>query len=392
MTEKILFVDDEPNILQSIQRQLHNRFTLQTAGSGDEALRILKEDGPFAVIVSDMRMPGMSGVELLTRVKDSYPETVRLMLTGNADQETAMEAVNNGQIFRFLTKPCPQATFITSLALALRQHRLISAEKELLQKTLMGSVSVLSELLAVTNPLSFSAGLRCRDHVVAITKALHLPNLWQYEIAALMSQIGCVTLPGDILHTVYSGLELTAEEQEMYENHPVIGASLLEKIPRLENVTSMIRLQLKRFDEYPPCMASAEFEEVLTGGQILKAALDFDRHLFRGMGRNEAVELMRSQKSMYNPEILEVLSKLRIEKREQELSLPVAQIGTGMVAAEDVMAKNGVLIIPKGQTITVSLLQGLKNFSRQVGVVEPLRVRIGQSTDSDAAIDAQGSG
>ena len=143
MTEKILFVDDEPNILQAIQRQLRSRFDVETAVSGDEALRILKEKGPFAVIVSDMRMPGMNGVELLTRVRDSYPETVRLMLTGNADQGTAMEAVNNGQIFRFLTKPCPQATLVVSVALAQRQHRLIMAEKEMLQKTLMGSVTVL---------------------------------------------------------------------------------------------------------------------------------------------------------------------------------------------------------------------------------------------------------
>ena len=382
--EKILFVDDEPNILQSIQRQLRNRFTLQTAGSGDEALRILKEEGPFSVIVSDMRMPGMNGVDLLSRVKDSYPETVRLMLTGNADQETAMEAVNDGQIFRFLTKPCPQATFITSIALALRQHRLIIAEKELLQKTLMGSVTVLSELLAVANPLAFSAGLRCKDYVVRVTKALHLPNLWQYEIAALMSQIGCVTLPGDILNKIYNGLELTAEENEMYENHPVIGASLLEKIPRLENVTKMIRLQLKRFDEYTDEMAGEEFEEVLLGGQVLKTALDFDRLMFRGMGRNAAIDLMRDQKKVYNHEILEVISGLRIERREQqELSLLVNQISIGMVATKDVMAKNGVLIIPKGQTITSTLLQGLKNFSRQVGVVEPIGVMVGQAEEEE---------
>jgi CheY-like chemotaxis protein len=381
-TEKILFVDDEPNILQSIQRQLRNRFTLQTAGSGDEALRILKEEGPFSVIVSDMRMPGMNGVELLSKVKDSYPETVRLMLTGNADQETAMEAVNDGQIFRFLTKPCPQATFITSLALALRQYRLIIAERELLQKTLMGSVTVLSELLAVANPLAFSAGLRCKDYVVNIAKVLNLPNLWQYEIAALMSQIGCVTLPGDILNKIYNGLELTAEEKEMYENHPVIGASLLEKIPRLENVTKMIRLQLKPFDEYTDEIASAEFEEILVGGQVLKAALELDRLMFRGMGRHAAIELMRDQKKVYNHEILEAISGLKIERREQqELSLLVNQISLGMVATKDVMAKNGVLIIPKGQTITLPLLQGLKNFSQQVGVVEPIGVMVGQAEE-----------
>ena len=252
MTEKILFVDDEPNVLQSIQRQLRKRFELETAESGDEALKVLKERGPFAVIVSDMRMPNMNGVELLTRIKDLYPETVRLMLTGNADQETAMEAVNSGQIFRFLTKPCPQATFITSLALALRQYRLITAEKELLQKTLKGSVTVLSELLGIAHPLAFSAGLRIKKYMVTLAEALALPNPWQYEIAALMSQIGCITLPGDVLSKVYADQELTPEESEMYAEHPLTGASLLEKIPRLEQVTKMIEWQQKRYDQYTP--------------------------------------------------------------------------------------------------------------------------------------------
>jgi len=257
-----------------------------------------------------------------------------------------------------------------------------------LQKTLMGSVTVLSELLAVANPLSFNAGLRCRDYVASIAKALRLPNPWQYEIAALMSQIGCVTLPDDTLNKLYSGLKLTDEEQAMYDNHPLIGASLLEKIPRLENVTRMIRLQLTRFDKYTEAMVGAEFEEVLIGGMMLKAALDFDRYLFRGMRRNEAVEVMRRQKKMYNPKILDIISKLKIERRDrQELNLTVQQISVGMVAAENIMAKNGVLIIPKGQTITKLLLQGLKNFSLQVRVVEPLRVLIGQSFDSDSARD-----
>lgn len=134
MTEKILFVDDETNILQAIQRQLRKRFDLATAEGGDEALRILKEQGPFAVIISDMRMPNMNGVELLALVKELHPDTVRLMLTGNADQETAMEAVNSGQIFRFLTKPCPPATLITALALALSQYRLITAERSSCKK------------------------------------------------------------------------------------------------------------------------------------------------------------------------------------------------------------------------------------------------------------------
>ncbi len=381
MTEKILFVDDEPNVLQSIQRQLRKRFDLVIAEGGIEALRVLKEEGPFAVIVSDMRMPGMNGVELLSQVKDLYPETVRLMLTGNADQETAMEAVNNGQIFRFLTKPCPQAAFITSLALALRQYRLISAERELLQNTLRGSVNVLAELLGVANPLAFSSGLRLKNYVVTIAEALNLPGLWQFEIAALLSQIGCVTIPGDVLGKVFSGQPLTPEEEEMYRNHPVAGAALLEKIPRLENVTKMIELQQKPFDEYTEELKSSEFEEVLIGAQILTAATDFDRMLYRGLSPHEARVWMNKQHNRYNPEILTFFADLTIDDQKQFLSLNIAQIAEGMIAAEDIHAKNGVLIIPKGQTITRTLLQGLKNFSTQVGVVEPVRVQIGAAAE-----------
>ena len=385
MNEKILFVDDEPNVLQSIQRQLRKRFTLETAESGEEALRLLKDNGPFAVIVSDMRMPRMSGVELLTLVKDLYPDTVRLMLTGNADQETAMEAVNNGQIFRFLTKPCPQAAFVTALALALRQHRLITAERELLQKTLKECVSVLATLLGVANPLAFSAGSRITHSVVAIAASLGLPRIWQYEIAALLSQIGCFSLPAEILSKVYGDKSLSEEEEIMFAEHPRTGAALLEKIPRLEHIAQMIALQMLRFDEFDDALTGEYPEEVLIGAQILKATIDFDRQLFRGMDAGEAIAWMRRQKQAYNPQVLKVLASLPAENREETLSLRVDQVTTGMITVENVTTKGGVLIIPKGQEITGPILQGLKNFATQVGVVEPIRVRVGgpaEETDS----------
>jgi response regulator RpfG family c-di-GMP phosphodiesterase len=379
MTEKILFVDDEPHVLQSIQRQLRKRFELQTAAGGEEALRVLKQDGPFAIIVSDMRMPGMNGVELLAKVKDAYPDMVRIMLTGNADQETATEAVNTGQIFRFLTKPCPPALFITSLALAQRQYRLLTAEKELLQKTLKGSITVLSELLGLSNPMAFSSAVRFKNYVVQLAEILNLPNLWQYEISALMSQIGCVTLPGDVLSKIYLGRELNEDERNMYTNHPAVGARLLEKIPRLENVTKIIAMQQLRFDQYDEELTSKEFEEVLLGAQILKAVTDFDLHMFRGSSSGEALQLMRKEKGAYNQQIIKALQRIKVERHECIVALKVADISIGMTAAEDVVAKNGGLIIPKGQIITWPIMQGLKNFAKQVGVIEPMSMLVGQA-------------
>ncbi|BHH85913.1 HD domain-containing phosphohydrolase [Desulforhopalus sp. 52FAK] len=377
MTEKILFVDDESHVLQSIKRQLRKRFTLEIAEGGAAALKVLEEKGPFAVIVSDMRMPGMNGVELLAKVKDLYPNTVRMMLTGNADQETAMEAVNTGHIFRFLTKPCPPATFITSLALAQRQYRLLNAEKELLQQTLRGSVSVLSELLGIANPLAFSSAGRIKHFVVQLAEKFSLPGSWQYEVAALVSQIGCITLPGDVLNKMYSGIDLSAEEQEMYERHPDVGAKLLEKIPRLENVSRMIALQLLSFEDYTEDFADVEVEEVIAGAQILRVVIDFDRQIFRGANRGEAISWLRKQRDQYNPKYIDALAEIKMNYEVQTISVKVQELTVGMVPIQDVLAKNGAMIIPKGQAISWSLLQGLGNFVKQIGVVEPITVQVG---------------
>jgi len=373
--EKILFVDDEQNVLDSMRRQLRKRFTIRTALSGEEGLRILREDGPFAVIVSDMRMPGMDGIELLKRVKDLYPETVRIMLTGNADQETAIEAVNSGQIFRFLTKPCSTAILVPALALAQHHYRLIRAEKELLQKTLMGSVTVLAELLSQANPTVFSAGQRIKGHAGHVARRMELPNIWQVEVAAMLAQIGCMSLPSDVINKKYAGLDLDEEEQAMWESYPEIGARLLEKIPRLESITTMIRWQQRPFSTYEEEDTDA-FEEVITGSQILKAVIDFDLLRQQGLSKIKAIARMRSLADEYNPDILDLLSSLPVRQQSDILSLPIEDVGIGMIAEEDIVAKNGTLVLPKGQKITWAALQGLLNFKRKVGILEPVRVSL----------------
>ncbi len=379
MTEKILFVDDEENILQSIKRELRKRFEIHTAEGGAPALEVLKNSGPFAVIVSDMRMPIMDGIQLLAKVKDLYPDIVRLMLTGNADQATAIEAVNKGQIFRFLNKPCPTSVLVTAIALALRQYRLLTAEKELLDKTLKGSITVLSELLSLANPIAFSSGLRIKNLVVHLAEQLQLHNIWQFEIAALMSQIGCVTLPNDILNKYYAGQPLDPEEEAMYRNHPQVGSKLLEKIPRLEMVAAIIERQLWPYKAFKEDLELPE--DICLGAQILKIAIDFDSLLHRGYRRIEALlRLEEDEKhALYNPEILEILANLKFEEElEKVIAVDVRGVSVGMIVEQDIMASNDVLIIPKGQEVTWSLLQGLKNFSDQVGIQEPILVRVKQ--------------
>jgi DNA-binding NtrC family response regulator len=132
MVEKILFVDDEPNVLSALKRELRKQFEIETAENGEAGLRTIAAFGPYAVVVSDYNMPGMNGTRFLSNVKKIAPNTVRIMLTGFASLDTAIRAVNEGNIFRLLIKPCPPELLSRALSAAIDQYRLIMTEKQLL--------------------------------------------------------------------------------------------------------------------------------------------------------------------------------------------------------------------------------------------------------------------
>jgi DNA-binding NtrC family response regulator len=180
MSDRVLFVDDEPNVLEGIQRSLRKQVDLQTAGSGAEGLRVLTEAGPFALVVSDMRMPTMNGAQFLAKVREQSPDTVRMILSGQADLQATIAAVNEGHIYRFLSKPCPAEQLLVAIADGLKQHRLITAEKVLLEQTLSGCVTMLIEILGMVSPAASSRASRLQRYTVGLAKALELPDRWQW--------------------------------------------------------------------------------------------------------------------------------------------------------------------------------------------------------------------
>jgi response regulator RpfG family c-di-GMP phosphodiesterase len=248
MTDKILCVDDEPNILRAFERQLRGHFEVVTAQEPHQALQMIAENGPFAIVVSDLRMPDMNGIDFLSHVRQIAPDTVRVMLTGNADLSAAMTAVNEGRVFQFLTKPCPGDMLLRTLEAASEQHRLITAERELLEQTLQGSIGILVEILSHINPAAFSRSHRIRRYVRHMVKQLKLPDAWQYELAATLSQIGCVVVPPEIMEKIHSRRPLSATEQDMFRSQSLLGHKLLAKIPRLEKVARMVAQQESAWD------------------------------------------------------------------------------------------------------------------------------------------------
>ncbi len=362
MSEKILFVDDEPALLQGYQRLLRKEFEVTTAVGGAAALTMIPHLGPFAVVLSDMRMPGMDGIEFLRQVKTLAPDTVRIMLTGVSELQTAIDAVNEGSVFRFLSKPSNKDVLVKTLTEGLAQYRLVCAEKELLEKTLRGTVYVLTEVLSVVSPAAFSRAMRVRHYVQLIVTRLALGNAWKFEVAAMMSQLGCVTLHPDTIETVYTGGELSQEEQLQYINLPRVAGDLLKNIPRMEPISWMIAHQNEELpDDWD--ISKGELRDVRLGAQIIRAALNFDALLRKGHSRLEAAHYLTKTCPGLDKKLVEALLELEPEKSpDGARNLPISRLANGMILDQDVRTENGLLVAAKGQELTSLLLLKLKSF------------------------------
>ena len=255
MNRKVLLVDDDPNILDGFRRQLRKSYELATAVGGAEGLEIFDKEGPFAVVVSDMQMPEMSGIEFLGNVRMKNEHAVRIMLTGNADQKTAVDAVNQGEIFRFLNKPCPTEQLSKSIDAGLEQYRLVTAEAELLSKTLSGSVRVLTQVLSMAMPHAFGLGQEARNLCKEIATRMEIRPTWHIEMAAMLMRIGCVPLPQELLIRHLGAQPLSASEQLLIHESVQRSYELVSAIPRLQEVAELIRDQAASVKDQPSVAA-----------------------------------------------------------------------------------------------------------------------------------------
>lgn len=372
MNNRILLVDDEINLLQSLRRSLRGRYDVTLAEGGPAALELLKSGEEFAVIVSDMQMPELDGVTLLKHAREIFPDTVRMMLTGNVDQETAVNAVNCGAIFRFLNKPCTTENLAAALDEGLRQYSLINAEKQLLSQTLTGSVVMITELIAISNPIAFGRGGRLRGLARRVAEHMQWPDVWQYEVAAMLSQVGSVGSQG----------EKGVSSQQTLKNQAELSRSLVGRIPRLERIASMIGSQ------YQVDGLSELTVPERNGAQLLRIIIDFD--LIQASNSFSATihQMEAGVGKIYDPTIFNGFTEVLLGDMELA-ALPVRELVPRMILEENVVNRNGDILISKDHELTESLIQRLVSFSRNsVGVREPIQVRIPPGCKTPAKADA----
>lgn len=381
MEERVLFVDDDPNILEAYQRKFQHVLHVRTAEGALAGLREIQAKGPFAVVVADMNMPVMNGVEFLKKVREVAPQAVRMMLTGNSDIKIAMDAVNEGSVFRFLTKPCPSKLMAESLLAGIKQYRLVTAEKEVLEGTLEGTAELLIEVLSWTSPDAFGSALQLGNSAKVLAAELGVEDAWEIELAATLSQIGMLALPSEVLEKAGDYMALSSGEKRTLDSVPAIGHELLSHIPRLENVAKIILYQNKCFngDGFPADEVSGN--DIPVGSRILKIAGDYQALRASGLSQVESHNRMKAIEGLYDPVILSAFGKKCLVaathgEKEQFVGISLKELTQGVRLASPIMTSEGRMLVSAGSIISNALLVRLRRYAANSGIKEPIEVLI----------------
>ena len=376
--EKILFVDDEAMALDAIRRQLRNGYHIFSADSAQKALELIKSEGPFGVIVSDRFMPEMDGIQFFLHVQNISPDSTRIMMTGDTQYETALQAVNEGQVFRFLAKPCSQKILQAAIESGLEQYRLVTSHKVLLSQTLQGSIRVLTNMLSLVNRGAYAHSERVKTLASVIAKEMNITSVWQLEVAATLSLIGYVKVPSSIIKKKMNGYMLSLEEEELYQTYPQVGHDLIANIPRLDHIAKTVLYQEKNFDgsgfpEGPVCGQDIPIES-----RIIKAASAFVNWLDRNCKPAGALQRLKNP-AHFDPDVINAMEVvLHLQKRKpvsKSLKVRLADLQPGMIIAKDVRSIDGfALLLKKDQELTEALLQQVQNYHKQNPVVDIIEI------------------
>jgi response regulator RpfG family c-di-GMP phosphodiesterase len=363
---RVLCVDDEERVVQGLVPHLRKEYDVRTALSGAQGLRVLREMDGAAVVISDMRMPEMDGATFLHHVMQFYPDATRMLLTGEPGRDSAIAAVNKAQIFRFLAKPCPPAELKAAVEAGVLQHRMVMTERTVLKETLVGCIKTLVDVLAITNPVAFGRASRIKRLAIDFARTLGREDFWQLEAAAMLSQIGYLSLPGDLVEKLYYGEPLSTEERILAGGAPEATRRLLENIPRLEPVAEILMslngpdLELQQLGEGAVGVAA----------RILALVTDYYDLHSQGQSASAAITRLRGRSARYGVELFQQFTEYLRPEEEPEQSeahkIPLRSVRAGMIILQDVRTEMGTLLVPNGFEVTPIFLERMRHFGPEL--------------------------
>ena len=371
---RVLCVDDEPRVLEGLTLHLRKEYEVHCAGGGAAALQKLRELKQVAVIVSDMRMPGMDGATLLHQVMQNYPAVTRILLTGETGRDAAVSAVNKGNIFRFLTKPCAPDQLKSAIDAGVIHNRLLRAEQEILQETVLGCIKALTDVLALASPIAFSRATAIKRVAMEFAARLDCAEFWQLEAAAMLSQIGYLALPDELVEKFFHGEDITPEEQASANDVSKVAIRLLEHIPRLEPVLQILTA-LNWTDEQVTRLGEGT---IGTATRVLAMTLHYDSLISRGHPLDITVQTLRSRASRYGQALVEQFAEhVGATVAECELrEVALRSLQPGMTLTQDLRTHTGTLLVPRGFEVTPTFIERIRNYGQEF-LAERVMVRAG---------------
>lgn len=359
---RVLFVDDEHRVLDGISLNLRKEYEVHVATSGDRALARLAAVPDIAVVVSDFRMPEMDGATFLQEVISVAPTVTRILLTGEAGVDGARNAVNKGQIFRYLSKPCPPDELKVALEEGIAYHRFLCAERTVMQETLLECIAALMEVLAVTNPVAFGRAKRLKELVGEIANRVGLGKAWQLEAAAMLSQLGFFPESPVLAEKIYYGRQLTVAEEQRAAVVPKNAMRLLEHIPRLEPV-----MQILDAMEWPDDEVTRVGDRMVgLGSRILSVALLYDTWNTQRVPREEILPRLRAQEARYGRRLLDTVEAMIRSAPPSEadvVEIPLRDAKPGMRLREEIRNTLGALLVPVNMVLSVRLIDRLSQVA-----------------------------
>lgn len=423
----LLFIDDEPNILSALKRLFRpHGYRIFTADSGAQGLALLERE-PVDLVVSDMRMPGMSGAEVLEQVRLKHPETIRILLTGYADISSTIAAINRGEIYRYIDKPWNEDEIVLTVKQALERKMLLSEKQRLealtrrqneelkelnagledkvrarteelrqtmdqlsvahekLKKSFFTSIQVFANLMELREGSMAGHSRRVADLSRNLAKKLGLPSpeIQDVVVAALLHDIAKIGLPDHLLTKPFT--TLTGEERTEFIKHPAKGAAALMALEQLVNATRLIRAHHERFDGmgYP---AGLREDDIPLGARIIAIANDYDglqsgRLIPKSLSADAALKtIIEGRGKRYDPRVVDAFADLvgkppKEESYGPEIVLAAAMLKPGMVLSRDFVSKEGLLMLAREYVLGESLIEQIRNFEECEGRALNIHVR-----------------
>lgn len=414
----LLFVDDEANILSALNRLFRPfGYRILTAESGAQGLEIMAREA-VDLVISDMRMPEMNGAQFLEKVRERWPETIRILLTGYADIASTVDAINKGQIFRYFSKPWEDRDIVVDVKHAL-EHKQLELDKkrlerltqkqneelkqlnasleekvrerteelrrtmgfleeahERLKKSFLTSIRVFSSLIEMREGPQAGHAQRVAEHARALAQRMNLAesDVQDVVFAALLHDIGKIGWPDSLMRKPFSAL--TSEERTEVVKHPIKGQTILMALEQLQEAAKLIRHHHERFDGkgYPDGLGGLD---IPMGARILAVVNDYDAFqngslVSKPMHAKKAMQyILETRGSRYDPLVVDAFAELlgetehgRANRQERVMDQPMlsAQLKPGMVMARDLATQEGMLLLSKGNILSAGMIAQLINY------------------------------